>query len=139
MFFKAESGSGTNDFRSRRYICAAINRKSNAHGRRNPLPLFKNAALLFFHYRRIKKQEHDNNRTLATGGATQNRTGDEGFAVLCLTAWLWRREWSGRRGSNPLPPPWQGGALPNELLPQMVPQSGIEPPTQGFSVPCSTN
>ena len=25
--------------------------------------------------------------------------------------------WSGRRGSNSLPPPWQGGALPDELLP----------------------
>ena len=28
--------------------------------------------------------------------------------------------WSGRRGSNPLPPPWQGGALPDELRPQNV-------------------
>ncbi len=26
------------------------------------------------------------------GGATRNRTGDEGFADLCLTAWLWRHE-----------------------------------------------
>ncbi len=26
-------------------------------------------------------------------------------------------KWSGRRGSNPLPPPWQGGALPDELRP----------------------
>ena len=26
--------------------------------------------------------------------------------------------WSGRRGSNPPPQPWQGCALPNELLPQ---------------------
>ena len=25
------------------------------------------------------------------GGDTRNRTGDEGFADLCLTAWLWRR------------------------------------------------
>ena len=25
--------------------------------------------------------------------------------------------WSGRRGSNSLPPPWQGGALPDELNP----------------------
>ena len=25
------------------------------------------------------------------GGATRNRTGDKGFADLCLTAWLWRR------------------------------------------------
>ncbi len=28
------------------------------------------------------------------------------------------RVWSGRRGSNSLPPPWQGGALPDELRPQ---------------------
>ena len=51
------------------------------------------------------------------GGATRNRTGGEGFADPCLTAWLWRR-WSGKRGSNPPPQPWQGCALPNELFPQ---------------------
>ena len=28
------------------------------------------------------------------------------------------KKWSGLRGSNPPPPPWQGGALPNELNPQ---------------------
>ena len=28
-----------------------------------------------------------------------------------------RWKWSGRRGSDPRPPPWQGGALPTELLP----------------------
>ena len=27
-------------------------------------------------------------------------------------------KWSGKRGSNPPPPPWQGGALPNELFPR---------------------
>ena len=27
--------------------------------------------------------------------------------------------WSGLRGSNPPPPPWQGGALPNELNPHI--------------------
>ena len=112
------------------------------------------------------------------GGATRNRTGDKGFADLCLTAWLWRHSdgwssvkmtghqryinripvgipvsenkwarvfrahffWSGLRGSNPPPRPWQGRALPNELNPQMVvPPVGIEPTTRGFSVPCSTN
>ena len=63
--------------------------------------------------------------------------------------------WSGLRGSNPPPPPWQGGALPNELNPhihfarsptatsdlpshQMLPV-GIEPTTRGFSILCSTN
>ena len=30
-------------------------------------------------------------KRLILGGATRNRTGDEGFADLCLTAWLWRR------------------------------------------------
>ena len=48
-------------------------------------------------------------------------------------------DWSGLRGSNSLPPPWQGGALPDELHPQVVPPAGIEPATRGFSVPCSTN
>ena len=27
--------------------------------------------------------------------------------------------WSGKRGSNSQPPPWQGGALPIELFPHM--------------------
>ena len=54
-----------------------------------------------------------------TGGATQIRTGGEGVADLCLTTWLWRR-WSGLRGSNSLPPPWQGGALPDELNPHIL-------------------
>ena len=66
-------------------------------------------------------------------------------------------QWSGLRGSNSLPPPWQGGALPDELNPQeknmqlsapaiadtatysLVPPIGIEPMTRGFSVPCSTD
>ena len=56
--------------------------------------------------------------------------GNEGFADLCLTTWLWHQiKWSGRRDSDSRPPPWQGGALPTELLPQMVPWGGIEPPT----------
>ena len=28
-----------------------------------------------------------------------------------------KKNWSGLRGSNSLPPPWQGGALPDELNP----------------------
>ena len=47
--------------------------------------------------------------------------------------------WSGLRGSNPPPRPWQGRALPNELNPQVVLPVGIEPTTRGFSVLCSTN
>ena len=77
--------------------------------------------------------------------------GNEGFADPCLTTWLCHRMekgakslllfhlWSGRRGSNSLPPPWQGGALPDELRPQMVPPVGVEPTTRGFSIRCSTN
>ena len=59
--------------------------------------------------------------------------GNEGFADTCLTTWLCHRMekgakslllfhlWSGRRGSNSLPRPWQGRALPDELRPQMTP------------------
>ena len=57
---------------------------------------------------------------------------NEGFADPCLTTWLCHhiREtafggrfsvWSGRRGSNSLPRPWQGRALPDELRPHMAP------------------
>ena len=31
----------------------------------------------------------------------------------------WKKNWSGWRGSNSLPPPWQGGALPDELHPHL--------------------
>ncbi len=33
--------------------------------------------------------------------------------------------WSGIRGSNSLPPPWQGGALPDELIPHLLPTNDI--------------
>ncbi len=64
------------------------------------------------------------------GGAARNRTGDGGFADLCLTAWRRRRSgsgewcglppphlpagggWSGKRDSNPRLRPWQGRTLP---------------------------
>ena len=44
------------------------------------------------------------------------------FADPCLTTWLWCHiiNWSGRRDSDSRPPPWQGGALPTELLPHEV-------------------
>ena len=32
--------------------------------------------------------------------------------------WMFSLIWSGQRGSNSLPPPWQGGALPDELCPR---------------------
>ena len=70
---------------------------------------------------------------------------NDGIRIRCLTAWrypiIWRRhpdlnwgikvlqtfalplghgtkKWSGRRDSDPRHPPWQGGTLPAELLPQ---------------------
>jgi hypothetical protein len=65
------------------------------------------------------------------------------------------KPWSGKRGSNSRPIPWQGIALPTELFPHfslsnfshdkrdfqnlLVAWGGIEPPTQGFSILCSTD
>ena len=79
--------------------------------------------------------------------------GNQGFADPCLTTWLCHHRyiyiihsfpkkstvflnfsmptqfvwalnfWSGLRGSNSLPPPWQGGALPDELSPRNGAQS----------------
>ena len=64
------------------------------------------------------------------GGGSRIRTGGKGFAGLCLTTWPLRRyekgrkrnrpsskQWSGQRGSNPRPQPWQGCALPTEPCP----------------------
>ena len=62
---------------------------------------------------------------------------DNGVADRGLTAWLRHhielktgtnfirtRVWSGLRGSNPPPRPWQGRALPNELNPRKNGASG---------------
>ena len=51
--------------------------------------------------------------------------------------------WSWRMESNPQPADYKSAALPIELRQRvsgikMVPRGGIEPPTRGFSVPCST-
>ena len=71
------------------------------------------------------------------GGGTRNRTEVHGFAGRCITTLPFRRGpvrrkilrnekgeasaspriWSGRRVSNSRPQPWQGCALPTELLP----------------------
>ena len=45
----------------------------------------------------------------------KTKSGRAGWNV-CFNR-LSRCLWSGRRGSNSLPPPWQGGALPDELRP----------------------
>ena len=88
------------------------------------------------------------------GGATRNRTGDKGFADPCLTAWPWRRInvtnadangfasalfWSGLRGSNPPPSPWQGDALPNELNPHRSCRMTTRPLQNGASGRNRTN
>ena len=88
---------------------------------------------------------------LISGGDNQIRTGESRFCRplpyhLAMSPYIFyapknmgRKIWSGLRGLNSLPRPWQGRALPDELNPQMVPSVGIEPTTRGFSVPCSTN
>src|SRR4051794_27451259 len=68
-----------------------------------------------------------------SGGAKRSRTALGGFAIRCITALLSRRwvqrekgklelpffdVWSGKRGSNSRPQPWQGCALPTELFPR---------------------
>ena len=46
---------------------------------------------------------------------------DNGVADRGLTTWLRHHiNWSGLRGSNPPPRPWQGRALPNELNPRVA-------------------
>ena len=42
---------------------------------------------------------------------------NKGFADLCLTTWLRRQKWSGKRDSNPRPTAWEAVALPAELFP----------------------
>ena len=49
-----------------------------------------------------KKRKHPGMGCFRFGGATRNRTGDEGFADLCLTAWLWRRMGESDRGCGAL-------------------------------------
>ena len=45
------------------------------------------------------------------------------FVLWARTAYGLR--WSERRGSNSLPPPWQGGALPDELHSRLVPNAKL--------------
>ena len=60
------------------------------------------------------------------GNSVAKEIGRESFAPVF---------WSGLRGSNPPPRPWQGRALPNELNPQVVPPVGIEPTTILWVIP----
>ena len=66
---------------------------------------------------------------------------------FCISASTMASYGSGRRGSNSLPPPWQGGALPDELRPHigaftLAPQGkttriGLEPTTPSVTGWCS--
>jgi hypothetical protein len=78
------------------------------------------------------------NYTRAYGGGTRIRTGGKGFADLCLTTWLCRHLKSGRRDSNPRPPPWQGGVLPLNYFRILAGLAGFEPAHHGVKVRCLT-
>ena len=64
--------------------------------------------------------------------------GNKGFADLCLTTWLCRH--TGADNETRTRDPHLGKVMLYQLsyVRIMVPRSGIEPLTQGFSVPCST-
>ena len=69
-------------------------------------------------------------RVLDSGGAEWSRTTLDGFAIRCITALLPRPQnraiWSGKRGSNSRPQPWQGCALPTELFPHLSPNCSTD-------------
>ena len=60
-------------------------------------------------------------RLFDSGTARRHPDSDRGIKVLQTFAlplgYGAGKKWSGRRGSDSRPPPWQGGALPTELLP----------------------
>src|SRR5207248_4223745 len=56
---------------------------------------------------------HEQRRTLTPSVRSVGYQG----AAIANAAHTRRLSWSGRRASNPLPRPWQGRALPSELLP----------------------
>jgi hypothetical protein len=46
--------------------------------------------------------------------------------------------WSGRRDSNPRPPPWQGGVLPLNYFRELAGLAGFEPTHVAVKVRCLT-
>ena len=50
---------------------------------------------------------------------TQKIKHTRAFLVCFTMEEIIQCKWSGLRGSNSLPPPWQGGALPDELNPHI--------------------
>ena len=80
-----------------------------------------------------------------SGGAKRNRTAVDGFAIRCITTLLSRRPsgafpafWSGRRVSNSRPQPWQGCALPTELLPRSLEENAHFTGTENSVKPQNT-
>ncbi len=65
-----------------------------------------------------------NRRFLRPGGGTRNRTGDKGFADLCLTAWLCR-QMERKTGLEPATPTLARLCSTTELLPQWRPGSDL--------------
>lgn len=65
--------------------------------------------LPFITFNRIKTQTDQNPNWIELNPDNTDK-GNEAFQKICLV-------WSARRGSNSRPSPWQGGALPAELLP----------------------
>ena len=84
--------------------------------------------------KRVRRGKRSARRTRSVRGAARIRTGDKGFAVLCLTTWPRRQKRvgggqrklpppdheSGKPDSNRRPQPWQGCALPTELFPHVT-------------------
>ena len=80
-----------------------------------------------------KKGAHRSSLSLKSGAGDESRTRDLNLGKVALYQLSYsrvdriqdpgpggRRDWSGRRVSNSRPQPWQGCALPTELLPQSV-------------------
>ena len=73
---------------------------------------FKYLHLLYHKIRSKSMRETKNKRLLKTTGVSEKKKG-RNYLFLFLVMW------SGLRGSNPPPQPWQGCALPNELNPHI--------------------
>ena len=101
----------------------------------------KRSALTLRSSTSFAKHLHVRQHTSCTIGALHFQKNQKRTSVWMSFSFFWRRHpdlnrgiadlqstalplgygaiWSGRRGSNSLPPPWQGGALPDELRPQI--------------------
>ena len=66
--------------------------------------------------------------------------GNEGFADLCLTTWLWHQIKNGAVDETRTRDLHLGKVALYQLsYYRMVPWGGVEPPTRRFSVYCSTS